>query len=147
MTTGQQRDAADDASDAWSQLRRARPRAGWSLGEKERRDRYVEQSSPLASPRTALAIAEEQLAHVREVVGVQPGPPVIDLARLERCADARAVRLRRFTADIQWRRGDDLTGGGVVFVRQDDLDALSGLLGCRPDEVAPELERLDVLAT
>lgn len=143
MPTGQHRDPTDEGADAWSQLRRHRPRAGWSLAEAERRN-SAEQSEP-PQP-TALAIAREQLARVGEVVSEQPGPTVIDLDKLQRCSDPRASAVRTYTDDILARRGT-AAAGGFVFVREHDLDRLGELLGCTSSDVPDTLDRLGVLST
>jgi hypothetical protein len=144
MPTGQHSDPTDEGADAWSQLRRHRPRAGWSLAEAERRHGAAEQAAP--PPPTALAIAREQLSRVDEVVGEQPGPTVIDLDKLQRCDDPLRSALQTYTDDILARRGT-AAAGGFVFVREHDLDTLGELLGCNPDEVTDTLERLGVLST
>jgi hypothetical protein len=145
MRTGRHTDAAEQVADAGSQLRRPRPRARWSLGEKERRARQAVEQALKPSRRTALTIAKEQLAHVREIVGEQTGPLVIDLVKLERSDAAQAATLRMFTDDIMSHRRN-ATMRDVVFVREEDLDMLAGLLTCSPDGVRPLLKRLDVLA-
>ena len=144
MPIDQHSDPTDEGADAWSQLRRPRPRTGWSLAETERRHGAAEPEEP--PPPTALAIATEQLARVGEVVGQHPGPTVIDLDKLQRCDDPLAVSVRTFTDEILAHRGT-AAAGGVVFVRDQDLDTLAELLQCEPDEVTMLLERLDVLVT
>jgi hypothetical protein len=94
---------------------------------------------------TALSLAEEQLAHIREVAGEGTWSPVIDLVKLEHSEAAQAVELRTFTDDILSRRRAN-PSRNVVFCRQEDITMLAALLRCPTDEVIPLLERLDVLA-
>lgn len=143
MSTDQHDEVAEHGAEA--QLRRARPRAGWSLGDRERRARLAVEQEPGPAMRSAQTIAREQLAHVREVTHEQAEPLVINLARLEASSAAEAVRLRSFTDDIVARRRNPPMST-VVFVRFEDLDVLAGLLGCRPDDVTAVLRHLGVLA-
>ena len=145
MPSDRRSDPSGRSADAGSQLRRTRPRARWSLGEKERRARQAVEQALHPSQRTALTIAKEQLAHVREVVEGQSEPLVIDLVKLEQSRAPQAAMLRMFTGDIMSRRRNAPTRL-VVFLREEDLDMLGGLLTCRPADVTPLLERLDVLA-
>lgn len=145
MSGGDHHSAVEQSTDAGSQLRRSRPRTPWSLGEKERRARRAVEQALKPAHRTALTVAEEQLAHVREVAGEGPGSPVIDLVKLDRNETSQAVMLRIFTDDIVSRRRTE-PSRAVVFCRQEDITVLAGLLSCPVDEVVPLLARLDVLA-
>jgi hypothetical protein len=144
MDTERHYDVAE--SGAGAQLRRARPRARWSLGDRERRARQaMEQALRPALP-SAQTIAEEQLAHVREITHEQAESLVIDLVRLKESAAPEAVMLRMFTDDIVSRRRSAPTVSKLVFVRAEDLHTLSGLLNCPADDVTAVLRRMGVLA-
>jgi hypothetical protein len=143
MSTDQHHQIAEHGAGA--QLRRTRPRARWSLGDRERRERQaMEQALKPAVP-SARTIAEEQLAHVREVAHEQAEPLVIDLVRLKENAAAEAVQLRTFADDIVSRRRNTPISR-VVFVRVEDLEVLAGLLGCPAEQVTAILRDLGVLA-
>ena len=143
MSIEQQQELAEHGAGA--QLRRARPRARWSLGDRERRARQaMEQALQPALP-SARAIAEQQLAHVREVTHEQAEPLVLDLARLQASTAVEVDRLRVLTDDIVSRRRS-APMSTVVFVRSEDLDVLAGLLGCPADDVTAILRHLGVLA-
>ena len=143
MDTDQQQEIAEHGAGA--QLRRTRPRARWSLADRERRARQAMEESPKPLVPTARMIAEEQLAHVREVAHEQAEPLVIDLVRLKASTAGEAVALRVFTDDIVARRRNAPLSK-VVFVRAGDLGVLAGLLGCQADDVTAILHRGGVLA-
>jgi hypothetical protein len=138
-------DFPQQGGDAGAKLRRARPRARWSLGDKERRAKQAVEMALKPSQRSAHTIAMEQLAHVREMVEEQSEPLVIDLQKLERSADPEAAMLREFTNDIV-RRRRNAPMRDVVFLRGEDLGMLAGLLGCAVEDVTPTLERMRILA-
>jgi hypothetical protein len=143
MSTEQQYELAEHGAEA--QLRRARPRARWSLGDRERRARQAMEEAHKPALPSAQAIAEQQLAHVHEVTHEQAEPLVIDLARLRASPAIEAVRLRVLTDDIVSRRRN-APMSRVVFVRAEDLDVLARLIGCPEDDVTAILRHLGVLA-
>lgn len=136
-------DPGERGGDTGARLRRA-PTRGWALGQKERRARQAVEQALRPTPRSAHTIAMEQLAHVRDITEDQPEPLVIDLDKLRRNDAPEAAILRLFTDDIVSRRRAT-PNRHVVFLREEDLDMLGGLLTCAPDDVTPLLERLDVL--
>jgi hypothetical protein len=143
MSTDQHDDLAQHGAGA--ELRRMRPRTHWALGDKERRARPPAEQSLKPAQRSARTIAQEQLAHIREITEEQAQPLVIDLVKLDGSEAAQAVALRQFTDDIVSRRRN-APRGDLVFVREEDLDVLAELLGCRDVDVTPLLGQLGVLA-
>ncbi|MFP3899386.1 MAG: transcriptional regulator [Acidimicrobiia bacterium] len=68
-------------------------------------------------------------------------PPVtIDLAALARLARDEVELLSRYVRTIELQRGD--YNGRMLTVRRGDLTAIACILGCRPDEVAGQLDSL-----
>lgn len=145
MCPDQRDDHVGEPSDRGSALRRTRPRGHWSLGEKERRALRAAEQAEEPSQRTALTIAREQLDHVHELFDEQVEPLVIDLTKLDSSNASQAEVLRTFTDDIVSRRRN-ASARDVVFLRQEDIDLLAGLLACHSRDVKPLLKRLDVLA-
>lgn len=87
---------------------------------------------------------DEVLAHARSTgtdVRRRAEPPVtIDLPALARLARREGELLARYVRTIELQRGD--YNGRMLTIRRDDLTAIACILGCRPNEVAGQLDSM-----